>query len=102
MLLVPYRRDEDVEDGIMMTRDVIRATTQLARAHGATPLIVEPQFGPEEPTEHTLRRRVFDDTGVSYLRVDLDAAWRLPWDRHPNARAAHAIAAEVAARLQRP
>jgi hypothetical protein len=31
--------------------------------------------------------------------VPLDPGWRLPWDRHPNARAAHVIAAAIAARL---
>ena len=44
--------------------------------------------------------RIFDEAGLPYLLVQIDAAWRLPWDRHPNARAAHAIAAAVAARLQ--
>jgi hypothetical protein len=37
---------------------------------------------------------------VSYLWVEIDAAWRLPWDRHPNARAAQAMAAAIAARLR--
>jgi len=32
--------------------------------------------------------------------VETDAAWRLAWDRHPNAQADRAIAAAVAARLQ--
>ena len=47
-LLVPYRTDDTVERGVTMTRDVLRATVDLARARGATPLIVVPQFGPEE------------------------------------------------------
>jgi hypothetical protein len=47
-----------------------------------------------------LRRRILDETGLPYLSVELDAAWRLPWDRHPNPRAAHAIATVVAARLR--
>ena len=64
------------------------------------PLILVPQFGPEDEAEQALRRRIFDGTDLPYLLVEIDAAWRLPWDRHPNARAAHAIAAAVAARLR--
>jgi hypothetical protein len=32
--------------------------------------------------------------------VQIDAAWRLPWDRHPNARAARSVAAAVVSKLQ--
>jgi hypothetical protein len=99
-MLVPFRRDETVERGIEVTRDVLRATSALARARGATPLIVVPQLGPEAEPDQTLRRRILDDTGLSYVWVPIDSAWRLPWDRHPNARAAHAIAAAVADRLR--
>ena len=99
-MVAPYRSDAVIERGVMVTREVLRATTELARTRGATPLIVVPQFGPEEPTEWALRHRVLDDGGLSYLWVEIDAAWRLPWDRHPNARAAHTIAAAVAARLR--
>jgi hypothetical protein len=99
-MLVPYRSDEAVERGVTVTREVLRATFELARARGATPLIVVPQFGPEEQAERALRRRIFDGTGLSYLWVEIDAAWRLPWDRHPNARAAQVIAAAVAVRLR--
>jgi hypothetical protein len=99
-LLVPFRTDETVARGVTVTREVLRATVDLARARGATPLIVVPQFGPEEPAEQALRRRILDGTGLPYVQVEIEAAWRLPWDRHPNAHAAHAIAAEVAARLR--
>jgi hypothetical protein len=99
-LLVPYRRDETVERGVTVTRAVLRATVDLVRARGATPLLVVPEFGPEEQNEQLLRRRILDETGLPYLPVELDAAWRLPWDRHPNARAAHTIAAAIAARLR--
>jgi hypothetical protein len=98
-LLVPYRRDETVEGGIAMTRDVLRATVELARARGATPLIVVPQVEREEPPDATLRRRILDEAGVPYVLVPLDPTWHLPWDRHPDARGARAIAEAVAARL---
>jgi hypothetical protein len=99
-LIVPYRTDRTVDRGVAMTRDVLRAMASLARARGATPLVVVPQFGVESPAERALRTRVLDDAGVPHVFVQVDAAWRLPWDRHPNARAAHAIAAAIAESLR--
>jgi hypothetical protein len=99
-LLVPYRTDKTVDRGVTVTRQVFRATNELARAHGATPLLVVLQFGNEDEVETALRRRVLNDAELPYLLVDIDSAWRLPWDRHPNARAAHAIANAIAAQLR--
>lgn len=99
-LLVPYRADRTVERGIRVTRAALRATVDLALARSATPLIVVPQFGPEDPAERALRHRILDDT-LPILLVTVDADWRLPWDRHPNPRAAHLIASAVAERLRR-
>jgi len=99
-LLVPYRTDETIERGVDMTRDVLRATVNLARARAATPLIVVPHFGIEEQAERTVRRRILDETELPYVWIQVDDAWRLPWDRHPNARAARAIATAIAARLR--
>jgi hypothetical protein len=99
-LVVPYRSDATIARGIAMTRDVFRATSDLARARGATPLVVIPQFGPEEQSERALRQRVFDDSGVPNLVVEINAGWRLPWDRHPNADAAKVIASAIADRLR--
>lgn len=65
------------------------------------PLLVVLQFGHEEPAEQALRRRIVDDTGLPYILVEIDSAWRLSWDRHPNARAAHAIAVAIATALRR-
>jgi hypothetical protein len=100
-LIVPYRSSESIEEGISATQEVLRATIDLARARGATPLIVMPQFGADGDEERMLRRRILDEPGLPYLRVDIDAAWRLPWDRHPDARAAHAIARAIVERLRR-
>jgi len=100
-LLVPYRTTQTVELGVRTTRAVLGATVELARARAAEPLVVIPQFGAEDDAERLLRRRIVDDQ-IPQVVVTLDAGWRLPWDRHPNARAAHEIAAAVAARLQHP
>ena len=98
-LLVPYRREGTVERGVTMTREVLGATVNLARARGATPLIVVPHFGVEEQAERALRHRILDETGLPYVWIEIDEAWRLSWNLHPNSRAAHAIATAVAARL---
>ncbi|HYR90123.1 MAG TPA: hypothetical protein VE422_38985 [Terriglobia bacterium] len=98
-LLLPYRSQETIERGIAVTRAVLRSTIDLARMRGAVPLIVVPQFMPEEPTERLLRRRILDEDGIPYLLVELDSSWRVPRDWHPDSRAAHAMAAAIATRL---
>jgi hypothetical protein len=99
-LLVPYRRDETVRVGVEMTRDVLRAIVQVATRRHAIPLVVLPQFGLETDAQREIRLRVI--TGdLPHLTVTLNPDWRLPWDRHPNARAAHVIATAVAGRLRR-
>ena len=99
-LLVRYRKEETIERGIAVTREVLRATCDLARARGALPIIVVPQFLPEEPAEQALRQRILDGTNLPVVRVELDRAWRLPGDGHPDPRAAHAIAVAIAALLR--
>lgn len=100
--LIHYRGDETIERGIATTRALLRATIDLAQARGAIPVIVVPQFSPEEPTERMLRRRILDDAGLPYVWVELDPNWHVPGDAHPDARAAHKIAVAIAALLRRP
>jgi hypothetical protein len=102
MLLVPYRTARDVDEGIATTREVFRATIDLARARGAAALIAVPQLGPEDPVERALRTTILDDDGIPYAFIPIDGAWRLPWDRHPNAAGAHAIARAIADRIAGP
>jgi hypothetical protein len=98
--LVRYRSTETIERGITVTREVLRATVELARARGAVPLIVVPRFGPELRREAELRHRILDESGLPYMQVELDPSWRVPDDGHPDARAARAIAVAVAAGLR--
>ena len=100
-IMFPYRSSEAIERGISVTREVLRATVDLARARGAVPLILVPEFMPEDPTEQMLRRRILDEPGLPYVRVRLDSSWHVPGDSHPDARAAHAMAVAIAARLAR-
>jgi len=99
-LVVPYRTEATVERGVTVTQEVVRATNELARAHGAIPLLVVLQFGHESKPEQMLRDRILDDASIPYIFVDIDSSWRLPWDRHPNARAAHAIATAIVNQLR--
>lgn len=98
--VAPYRSDEAIEHGIALTREVLRATVDLASARGAAALIVVPQFTPEGPTEQVLRRRMLDEAGLPYVWVGLDPSWRLPSDLHPDPRAAHAMAVAIADHLR--
>lgn len=98
--LVRYRSDETIERGINVTREILRATIDLARAYRAVPLIVVPQFIPEQPRESELRRRILDEAGLPYVWVALDPNSRVWDDGHPDARAAHAIAVAIANRLR--
>jgi hypothetical protein len=98
--LVPYRSDEVVERGISVTREVLRATVDLAHARGAIPLIVVPQFAPEGPVERMLRLRIVDQAGLPYVWVELDPNWRVPGEGHPDQRGTRAIAGAIAGCLQ--
>jgi hypothetical protein len=98
-LVAPYRSDETVQRGIAVTREVFDALVGLAAARGATPLVLVLQVGPEDGVERSLRHRILDAPGLPSLLVEIDPAWRVPGDVHPDARAAHAIAAAVASRL---
>ncbi len=97
--LVPYRSDQAIERGVSVTREVLHSTIDLARGRGAVPIIVVPQFTPEEPAEREIRSRVLDEAGLPYVWVELDASWRAPYDGHPDARAAQAIAVAIANKL---
>ncbi len=98
--VIRYRRTRTIENGIAMTRAILRDEVEMARRRGAVPLIVVPQFGPESPFERGLRQRILDEPGLPYVFVPLDPTWRVRRTRgHPDERAARAIAAAIAERL---
>src|SRR5262249_27448998 len=82
-LLVPYRRDATVEEGLRMTHAALRAIVDLAHARDVPALIVVPQFGSENDVQRWVRERIVGDD-VPHVLVPLDAGWRLAWDRHPD------------------
>lgn len=101
-LLVPYRSSDAVDRGVTRTRDVLRAAAALARATGASPILIVPHIGAEDAAEAAIRRRVLDDGGLPYVRVELAPGWHVASDRHPDARGARAIAAAIVSHLERP
>ncbi len=98
--LMPCHTEAAIQRSILVTQEVLRATVDAARARGAACLILVPQFAPEHPAEQQLRRRILDEAGLPYERVELDPSWHLSWDRHPDARGARAIGLAVANRLR--
>ncbi len=96
--LVPYRSDQDLADGVAMTHQALAAMVAMARARGATPLILVPDLQPESLEEQAIGASVL--AGLPYLRVTLDPAWRVSHNRHPDARADAALAAAVTGYLR--
>ncbi len=95
-----YRSDDSIREGVAMTQAALRQAMALARARGAESLIVVPQYKPEVPRETAVRRMVLDAAHIPYLLVWLPSGWRVPGDRHPDARGAHALAAAIAQVLE--
>jgi hypothetical protein len=95
-----YRSEEAIEEGVVATREVLAATMQLARSRGAVPLIVVPQFEPEEPRERELRRRILEEAHLPYVYVPLDPDDRIENDGHPDADGAREIAEAIADALR--
>ena len=96
----PYRTQGEMAAGVAMTRNILAATAAMARSKGAAMLIVVPQPRAESPAERALRRRLLDGLGIPVVLVPLDPAWRLPNNRHPDARGAAAIAGAVTRELR--
>ncbi len=95
-----YRSESTIERGVAATRDVLAATVRLARARGAVPLIVVPQFEPEDPRERELRRRILEEQHLPYVYVPLDPDDRIENDGHPDADGAREIAEAIAEALE--
>ena len=94
-VFVPYRSNGAIETNLAITREVLLATAALARAHGAMPVILVPQFGHDDERDQALRYGILDGSGLPYTFVEIDPTWRIAWDRHPDARAARAMADAV-------
>ncbi|HEV2722264.1 MAG TPA: hypothetical protein VG323_19755 [Thermoanaerobaculia bacterium] len=98
--LIGYRSAAAIEDGITTTRQALAATVQLARARGAVPLIVVPNFGDEEPRMRELRRRILDDAHLPYVYVRLNPDDRIENDGHPDGDGMRMMAEAIAGALR--
>ena len=96
---VGYRSADAVEREVATTREVLSAAVRLARSRGAVPLIVVPQFEPEDPQERELRRRIVEEAHLPYVYVPLDPDDRVENDGHPDADGAREIAEAIAEAL---
>ena len=94
-----YRSEESIAAGVLMAQRALRADIALVRSHGARPIIIVPEYVPEEPTERAVRERVLDAAHIPYVLVRLQPGWRLAEDRHPDPRGAREIADAVARAL---
>jgi len=92
-LFVPYQSEGAIEGAERRVRAELAAAVRQARARGAQSLILVPRFGPEDPRDAAIDAKIL--TGLPYLKVELDPAWRQPRDPHPDARGAAALAQAV-------
>ena len=98
--LVPYHSDES----IALTRALLRATAELARARGAVALFLVTNcgvpcvaIGDDTPR---IVREIFDAEHLLYVKVDMDPRWHLPSDIHPDVRGHRKIAAVLGEALR--
>jgi lysophospholipase L1-like esterase len=95
--LLPYHSDE----AIRVTRAVLRATVDLARARNADAVFVFTNFGPaclsDEHGTSRLERSLFDGLGAPHVRVNIPPEWTIayPSEVHPNEKGHEAIAQAV-------
>lgn len=89
------------EEPLRVTRAILRATAEAARARGATPLFVVTNYGPpclrDEGGEAWVVDELFVRQALPFVRVDLEPEDLLPGllERHPGARGARKIAIAV-------
>ena len=97
---IPYRGVEETDRAIQTTRAILSSVVRLAKSRGAIPIVLMPQFVPENPAERQIRLRVFGDNDLPVVSVGLDQHLRLSDDWHPNAEAARMMAVALARYLQ--
>ncbi len=98
---VPYLSEAKLERSLDLTRRILHATADAARARGAWPLFVVPSVGPPRPPEARpeafVVRALLDD--LPHVVVDIDRVHLIPGDGHPDAGGAARIGDAIAAAL---
>ena len=101
--VIPYHSEAHNQAMIELVGALFTQTAQLARQRGATPLFLIPSLGPPRPLaahpEAWIIRNLFEARKLPYLLVDLDPAWTLPGDGHPDPRATRKLATAIARAL---
>jgi hypothetical protein len=91
-------------EALDVARAIVTATAKDARDRGAFPLFVATNFREpclhDESGESSLAHRLFEGLGVTHVSVDLDRAWEVEGDGHPDVRGSRALASAVAAALR--
>ena len=98
---IPYVSEAKLRRSLGLTRTILHATAEAARARGAWPLFVVPSIGPprlaEARPEAFVVEALLDD--LPHVVVDIDPAHLIPGDGHPDAAGAREIAEAIAAAL---
>lgn len=101
--VIPYHSEAHNQAMLELVGALFTQTAQMARQRGATPLFLIPSLGPARPLaahpEAWIIRNLFEARKLPYLLVDLDPAWTLPGDGHPDPRATRKLATAIARAL---
>jgi hypothetical protein len=98
---IPYLSERKLEASLKVTRTILHATADAARARGAWPLFVVPSIGPsrspQERPEAFVVNAVLGD--LPHVVVDIEPSHLIPRDGHPDRSGAGRIADAIAAEL---
>jgi hypothetical protein len=98
---IPYLSEAELQRSLRLTRSILHATADAARARGAWPLFVVPSIGPPRPPdghpEAFIVSALLDD--LPHVVVDIDPTHLIAGDGHPDRAGARRIADAIAAAL---
>jgi len=99
---IPYLSETRLQRSLRLTRAILHATADAARARGAQPLFVMPVIGPQraerDRPESFVVDALLDD--LPHVVVDIDFADLIPRDGHPDSHGAARIAEAICSALR--
>jgi hypothetical protein len=100
---IPYLSEARLQRSLRLSRAILHATAEAARARGAQPLFVVPSVGPprapRDRPESFVVDALLDD--LPHVVVDIDRADLIPRDGHPDVHGAARIADAICSALRR-
>ena len=100
---IPYLSEARLQRSLRLSRAILHATADAARARGAQPLFVMPVIGPpraaRDRPESFVVDALLDD--LPHVVVDIDDANLIPRDGHPDSNGAARIAEAICSALRR-